>query len=151
MRGRDARRLALVVVLACPLGACRDRESAMPERQTTTGMQPRMHPTAVEGCLRAGVANNTFVLTASRAEGAGDAGTYELTGPESLNMRAHLGQQVQVEGTVRAAEEVASTSGTARRSAPGVPETPVVETLTKVEVRRLAVSAIRPLRKPCAE
>src|SRR2546425_13065972 len=50
--------------LVLAMGGC--RKAAAPELQTTTGVQPRMEPMTVTGCLKSGVADNTFVLMASQ-------------------------------------------------------------------------------------
>jgi hypothetical protein len=120
-----------------------------PESQTTTGVRERMEPTTVTGCLRAGVvADQTFVLTAMRAEGASESATYHLTGLEGVELGDHVGQQVEVSGILRAEQEVVSISGPAEveKKAEG---TPVVETRTEVDVKRLDVSAVRPTGQPC--
>ena len=49
-------------------GACK-REATAPELQTTRGEQARMQPISVTGCLRGGLAENTYVLIASQTSG----------------------------------------------------------------------------------
>ena len=99
--------------LVLTLGACK-REATAPELQTTTGQQARMQPVTVTGCLKSGMASDTFVLMTSQANGtASDTATYQLTGREGINLRQYLGQKVEVAGTVRDLERGARASLTA--------------------------------------
>src|SRR4051812_21474458 len=60
-----------IVSMVLAISACK-RQATAPELQTTTGVQPRMEPMVVAGCLRSGLAENTFVLATSGASGADD-------------------------------------------------------------------------------
>ena len=84
--------LLIVAILAAALaaGACTKRDTAVPELQRTTGMQPRSAPVIVTGCLRSGMADDAFVLIASNAADATQTATYQLTGPETVNLRHTL-------------------------------------------------------------
>ena len=123
-----------------------------PESQTTTGVQERMEPMTVTGCLRAGEADQTFVLTAMRTEGAADTATYHLTGTEGVKLGDYVGQQVEVSGTLRAEQQVVSSSGQmeVEKKAEATAGTPVVETRTEVDVRRLEVASARTTGERCA-
>jgi hypothetical protein len=137
-------------VLAVSLAAC-SQEMASPERQTTTGEQPRMEETTVSGCLKTGMDEHTFVLMAPQTAGA-ETSTYQLTSGSDVNLREHVNQQVQVTGTLRAEQEFASVGKAVEEDrAKGTSGTPVVETKTEVQVKRLAVSAVRPTGEKCAE
>ena len=58
---RTGTALALCAAAAITAGAC-ERNSPAAESQTMT-VEPRMEPATAKGCLRAGMAENTFVLT----------------------------------------------------------------------------------------
>lgn len=119
-----------------------------PELQTTTGVQPLQQPTAVTGCLKSGIADNTFILTVI-GPGA-DTATYHLVARADQNLRDHVGEQVEVSGTLKAREEIQSTSGeTAQKPAKGVNETPVVETKTELDIRQLSVDSLKPTGNRC--
>lgn len=55
-----------VVACALAIAAVGCRKAAAPELQTTTGVQQLQQPMTVSGCLKSGLADNTFVLTTSR-------------------------------------------------------------------------------------
>ena len=66
------RTTTIVVALAAvfTMGAC-NRRPTTEEQKTTTIQPPNQQPVTVTGCLKKGVvADNTFVLIASRADGA---------------------------------------------------------------------------------
>src|SRR5262245_31814267 len=131
-------------------GACQ-REASAPERQTSSGQQARMQPLSVTGCLRAGVADNTYVLMASQATGgATDTATYQLTARDDMNLRQYLGQKVEVAGTLRAEQEVASNGvATEQKPAKGTSGKPTVDTKTELDVKRLNVTTIKPIGGRC--
>jgi hypothetical protein len=138
--------------LCLTLVGCDGQEYRAPELQTTTGTQQRMEPMTTTGCLRAGVAENTFVLLAAKTEGAGETATYQLAGADSSKLRDLIGQQVEVSGTLRAEEEVASRGAPVEADrARGTSGTPAVETKTEVDVRWLDASAVRPTGQRCEE
>jgi hypothetical protein len=144
MEHRLVRTAVLFSVLALAAAAC-NRKPAAPELQTTTGVQPRTEPITVAGCLKQGVlADNTFVLTASRANGADETATYQLTGREGVTLSDYVDQQVEVSGTLRAEQQVASSSGVVEeKPAKGTSGTPAVETKTELDVKRLDVTAVK--------
>jgi hypothetical protein len=151
MHSRSLNRMAVAagVALTMAATAC-NRNTAVPEAQRTTGVQPRMESTTVAGCLRSGLAENTFVLTAEAPSSDIKTATYQLTG-NNVNLRDYVGQQVEVSGTVRAEQEIA-TSGvtTAEKPAKGVDGTPTVQTKTDLDVRQMTVSAVKPSGGRCA-
>ena len=137
--------------LALAMGAC-NRKPAAPELQTTTGVQPRAEAMTVTGCLKSGVADNTFVLMASQASGSGQTATFQLTGPEQLNLRQYVGQKVEVSGTLRAETEMTSSGGAMeQKPAKGTAGTPVVETKSDIDIKRLTVSSVKPTGNRCEE
>jgi hypothetical protein len=149
MEHRLIRTAVLFSVLALAITAC-NRKQAAPELQTTTGVQPRTEPITVAGCLKQGVlADNTFVLASSRANGAEETATYQLTARE-VQLSDYVGQQVEVSGTLRAEERIASSSGVVEeKPAKGTSGTPAVETKTELDVKRLEVTAVKPTGSRC--
>jgi hypothetical protein len=140
----------LVSSLALAAGAC-NRKEAAPELQTTTVKQPPAGTMTVNGCLKRGVlADNTFVLTASRAQGADETATYQLIGREGVPLGDYVGQQVEVSGTLRAEEQIASTGGVVQeKPAKGTTGAPEVETKTELDVKRLDVASVKPTGNRC--
>jgi hypothetical protein len=138
--------------LVLMMGACK-REAAAPELQTTRGEQARMQPISVTGCLRGGLADNTYVLMASQTTGgATDTATYQLTARDEDNLRQYVGQKVQVAGTLRTEQEVASNGvATEQKPAKGTSGTPTVDTKTEVDVKRLDVTTITPTGSRCEQ
>jgi hypothetical protein len=126
-----------------------NRNDPILETQTTSGVQPRMEAADVSGCLRAGNAENTFVLTATEAGGAGETATYQLTGHD-VNLRDYVGQQVQVSGTLRSEQQVASSGAAVVDEAKGTSGTPTVETKTELNVKEMTVSAVKASGERCA-
>jgi hypothetical protein len=141
---------AAVLVLTSSACSQEDARSTVPPDPTTASQpQPRNQPMTVTGCLRAGEAANTFVLTAAGAEGTAEPATYELVGT-SVQLTDHIGDRVEVTGTLESEQDLRSrTSATEAEKPKGTTGTPVVETQTKVEIRRLEVSAVRPISGDC--
>jgi hypothetical protein len=139
-----------ILAFALSSGCSRQNDPATPPEPTTASApQQRNQPTTVTGCLRAGEAANTFVLTAAGAEGAPEPATYELVGA-SAQLSDHVGDRVEVTGTLAAEQDLRSpTSAAEADKAKGTTGTPVVETQTKVEMRRLEVSQVRPISGDC--
>jgi hypothetical protein len=126
------------------------KRPAGPGLQTTTGTEPRMETVKVDGCLRAGLAENTFVLMREAEPGSGKPATYQLTG-QTDSLRDYVGQQVDVSGTLRSEERVATTGDVAvDKPAKGTAGTPTVETGTELDIKQLTVSAIAPTGQRCA-
>lgn len=134
-------------------GACRDSTTPPAgETQTQTSQQTNI-PMTVAGCLKAGEAAGTFVLTAARAEGQGETATYQLVGDASQNLQDQIGRQVEVTGTVNAQQEIAATGArvpTDKEERPaGTSGTPTVQTKTEIDIKRLSVSSVKPLGDKC--
>jgi hypothetical protein len=134
--------------------ACnRNEETPVPaaEIQTTQPAQQSNQPVTVGGCLRAGEAADTFVLTASEPSQATDTATYQLVGNPSVDLRSHVGQRVEVSGVVRQQQEVATRTAPAPAGEreTGTSGTPKVETSTKVAFKQLDVSGLKPLGESC--
>jgi hypothetical protein len=138
---------AVVAISAC------GRQQTTPELQTTSGNQARNQPVDVTGCLRAGEADDTFVLTASHETPAENAtSTYQLKGPDRLDLKSYVGKTVEVIGTMRAEQAVTSDSGaTQEKAAKGTSGTPTVETKTNLNVRQVSVDSVKAIGDRCPE
>jgi len=142
---------AVAMATAFVAAGC-NRKSAAPELQTTTGAQPRADAITVSGCLRAGLADDTFVLTVidPTASTTDATATYQLTG-NTQALRDHVGEQVQVSGTLRAEQEIASKGdAVAEKPAAGTSGTPTVQTKTDLDVKQMTVSSVTPSGQRCA-
>ena len=149
MRHRPFVRTALALSVLALAVSCSNK-TAVPEAQKTSGVQQRMERVTVTGCLRSGIADGTFVLITVQPQDSAKTANYQLTGQEGVNLRQYIGQQVAVSGTVRSEQEVTSSSGTTQeKAAKGTSGTPTVETKTELDVRRLDVSAVKPIGSSC--
>jgi hypothetical protein len=69
-----------------------------------------------------------------------------------VNLRDHIGQQVEVSGVVRSEQEMASASPSrpaANDAATGTSGTPTVQTRTQLQVRQLEVNSVKPAGGKC--
>jgi hypothetical protein len=148
--------LAGCVILSLAATACGGDEPQVPPAtsQTQSSRQPNQ-PTSVTGCLRAGDAANTFVLTATATGDAAVPATYHLTSTGNANLQDHIGKRVEVSGVVEAQSQIATreapkpadnATGTA-----GSPGTPTVQTGTRLDVQRIDVASIRPTGESCGD
>ena len=142
---------------ACALAACvacGDRGTEVPplETQTLTPPQAQATPERVQGCLRAGEASGTFVLTASAIDTHMTAATYQLLGAGDA-LQPHIGTRVEVSGTVVAEQTARSEGATlpAENIAKGTAGTPTVQSTTKVEMKQLQVAAVTPIAGECED
>ena len=143
----------MVAVAALVLGvsACNRSQSTTPELATKTPERPLNQPATVSGCLRAGLADNTFVLHSSKADGSTATVTYQLTAAPGVELRSFAGQEVEVSGTLESQQTVATTGKVQEPPAKGAAGTPVVETKSELDVRRLKVSAVKPSGNRCSD
>lgn len=134
-------------------GACsRNDTKATPAAEATvkTPAVPQNNPMTLTGCLRAGEAADTFVLTTAQTENSAETATYHLTGVQGVNLRDHIGHQVEVNGVVRSEQEVASASPPRpAERAEGTSGTPTVQTRTNLQVRRFEVQSLKPTGGKC--
>ena len=141
---------ALLVTVA--LGAC-NREPQVPVAESAaTQAQSMNQPTTVKGCLRAGEAADTFVLTAEKAATGDQTATYQLQPSEGVALAEHVGRQVEVSGTVVAQQELTTQSSTqpADKSR-GTSGTPAVSTTTELEIKKLNVGQVRRIDGSCPD
>jgi hypothetical protein len=105
----------------------------------------------VTGCLRAGEASDTYVLTQDASNtGAQKTANYQLVGAKSVDLRQHIGERVQVTGVLAKQQEVATRSTpTQEDKATGTTGKPTVQTETQVDMRTLQVSSVNPQGGKC--
>ena len=149
--------LSLIAVVVALTGAvaCGGNGEQVPalETQTVTPPQETAMPERVQGCLRAGEAEGTFVLTSSAIDTQMAAATYELAAaPAALaGLAAHVGRRVEVTGTI-VSEQTAQSRGPsmpAADTAAGTSGTPTVQSTTEVDVKRLQVASVTPVDGDC--
>ena len=120
------------------------------EATTQSAVVPQNNPMTLTGCLRAGEGSDTFVLTTAQAQDSAETATYHLTGAQGVNLRDHIGQQVEVSGVVRSEQDMASSSRSREADrAEGTSGTPTVQTRTQLQVRELAVDSVKPSGGKC--
>jgi hypothetical protein len=156
MRYRHARAAMLGAALTVPLAgaACNRANNETPaaaEKQAVSPEQRTAAPMTVSGCLRAGDATDTFVLTTAQTATGEPTATYQLVGLNGVNIRDHVGKHVEVQGILNAQQQVASQSTTDRApNATGTSgTTPSVSTATDLKIRRLDVQQIKTVEKEC--
>ena len=141
-------RLIPITTMACAavlaFSAC-NRKPAAPELQTTTGVQPRAESVSLTGCLQRGViADDTFVLLVSQTAGTGTTATYQLTARPELNLRDHVGEQVEVSGALRSELEFTSAAGAVKEQPYGwYRRLQLLQVLPRILVRFLMQLMIR--------
>lgn len=158
MRGMKAMAAAAAVAACVACGGNGEEVPAL-EQQSVTPPQATAMPERVQGCLGAGETEGTYVLTAGAADTMTDAATYQLQG-DLGQLAAHIGRRVEVEGTV-VSEQVARSRGAAMPAAEsdddeaagtsGSGTTPIVQSTTEVEVKRLEVSSVTPIDADCGD
>ena len=145
--------LAVVFGVAASVAACgRSGEKSSPpaEVQTRSPVEQVNAPVKLTGCLRAGDAADTFVLTTARSAEGEQTATYQLTGGPSDRLREQIGKQVEVSGIVRTQQRSRSLSETrSAERAKGTSGTPSVSTRTDLQIRQLEVRSMRPLGDRC--
>ena len=142
---------ALIVVLA--VGACnRSPRAPAAETQTATPVQSTNQPTTAKGCLRAGEAPDTYVLTGEKATTGDQTATYQLHATEGVTLAEHVGRQVEVSGSVVAQQEITTRSTTqpAGKSA-GTSGKPAVSTATELDIKKLMVREVRRIAGSCPD
>jgi hypothetical protein len=126
---------------------CGRTEQAAPaaEKQAQSPVQKMSVPESVTGCLRAGDAAGTFVLTTSQTDDGKTPTTYDLTPATGVNLQDHVGHRVAINGIVT--EQQATTAATAATPATdekprGTTGTPTVQTTTTLQMRRMNVQTV---------
>lgn len=143
----------LAVALAS--GACggnSEGETRSVSESQTQAARPANEPLTVTGCLKAGEAAGTFVLTAARSGGSDQTASYHLVGSPNANLEDHTGNRVEVSGTLNAQQEIASrtTAVPADKDQPtGTAGEPTVVTSTEIDIKRMSVDSVKPLGEKC--
>jgi hypothetical protein len=147
-------RSAAAALLACALAAaaCSSEPEVPPAQSQTQSNQQLNTPATVTGCLRAGEAADTFVLTASAATTtASTPATYQLDGTGGVNLSDHVGRRVEVTGIIADQQHIATREPArpADDKAAGTSGTPTVQTSTQLALRTLQVKQVRPADGSC--
>ena len=147
------RLLCGMLIAAAAVSACHRKEPPpAADTQTATPVQTANAPTTVTGCLRAGDASDTFVLTAARSETGEQTANYQLYPAADVKLADHLGHQVAVTGVLRAQQEVQTRSTTEPAGKPtGTGGTPSVSTATELDIKQLNVQQVRPTGEKCPD
>lgn len=151
MTKSSKRGLAALFAMTLAAAACGSEPDAPAAQSQTSTTQQLNTPATVTGCLRAGEAANTFVLTASATGEGATPATYHLEGAADNNLQSHVGRRVEVTGIVAEQQHVATreTPQAADQRATGTSGTPTVQTGTQLAVRTVQVKTIRPLDGRC--
>ena len=141
------------IAMAVTSGACRQKpkSTSVAESQSQSA-QPANQPVTIAGCLKAGEAPETFVLTAARTGGSNETATYQLVAAPDVNLKDHVGHRVEINGMVNTQQEIASrtTAVPNERSRPtGTSGSPKVETKTEIDIKRVSVSSVKPISDKC--
>jgi hypothetical protein len=141
-----------LLALAAGSGACnREPEAPVARIEMTTPLAKPAEPMEVRGCIRAGEAANTFVLTAAVTETGMPAANYALTGAQDVDLSQYVGNHVEVHGVITEAQQRTTASATDFQEPEerGTTGTPAVATTTEVQFRELEVRRIRPVEGSC--
>jgi hypothetical protein len=142
------------IAVSVPLAGCGGDEPEAPPATTQSQATTESNaPTTVTGCLRAGDAADTFVLTTSRTEEGTTPTTYHLTGNPGVNLQDHIGKRIEVTGVVDrqaqfALREAPKTAENATGTA-GSAGTPTVQTGAQLNIQRLNVTGVKPADGEC--
>ena len=140
-----------LMAMAVATSAC-NKEPEVPAAQSQTQSTQQLNtPATLTGCLRAGEAANTFVLTASAAADSTTPATYQLLPAANVALNDHVGHRIEVQGIVEEQQHVATTE-TAKpvdEKATGTAGTPTVQTGTQLALRTMQVNSVRPVAGSC--
>lgn len=135
---------------ACNRGE--DKAAPVAQIQTQTPQAGTNAPMTVTGCLRAGEAPGTFVLTTTTGSAGEQAATYQLAGREGVDLRSQVGSQIEITGVMTSQQEIASrtpAAPAAGEKATGTSGTPTVATSTEVAIKQLQVQTVRRVADKC--
>jgi hypothetical protein len=144
--------LTALFIAAAAAGACSREEPAAPVAQAQTqNVQKPNVPTLVTGCLRAGEATDTFVLTSSQTTDGAVPATYQLNGSAGVNLADHVGKRIEVNGVLREQAQIATSESKqpAEDRAKGTSGTPSVQTATQLSIRQLDVTSVKSAGGDC--
>ena len=139
------------VAAAVLVAGCASEPEVPPAVSQSAVTRDVERPETVTGCLKAGEAANTYVLTTSRTVDGATPATYHLTGAYDLNLQQHVGSRVEATGVVESQSEIATRSTAQRpdnaQSTAGA--TPSVQTGTELSIRRMNVTSVRGVEGEC--
>ena len=151
MSGRAVWVCGMLVIVAAASGCQRRDRTPAAQSQSASAAQTTTMPTTITGCLRAGDASDTFVLTTARTTD-GQTATYQLHPIPGIQLTEHVGRQVEVNGVLRSQQEVSTSSSTQPAGKPtGTAGTPEVSTSTELSVKQLEVQRVRPIGERCPD
>jgi len=146
--------LCILMTVAVAAAGCRGRDAEVPAAQAETATsRPANSPATVTGCLRAGEAENTFVLTTAKTVDGAPTTTYELAGNAGVNLQDHVGHRVEVSGLVNERSQIATRqspqSADKATGTAGSGANPTVQTGTQLSIQRLDVSSVKRAAGDC--
>lgn len=143
--------VAALFAVSLAAAACSSEPEAPVVQSQTQSTQQLNTPATLTGCLRAGEAGNTFVLTASATNDGSAPATYQLEGSGGANLTDHVGKRLEVTGIIADQQHVATTEAAkpADQKATGTTGTPTVQTSTQLALRTFQVKQVRPLGENC--
>ena len=140
---------AAIIAIVAISGCNRKQRAPAAQSQAATGVQETNQPTTVKGCLRAGEAPDTYVLTGERTAPANQTATYQLQPAEGVALAEHIGKEVEVEGVIVAQQEITTQSSPQRAKPTGTGGTPTVSSTTELDIKKLTVRSVRPIDDHC--
>lgn len=148
---RTAVILSGAVALTVAAGCNKDEQAAATaEQQAVSPIQEASRPMTVTGCLRAGDAAGTYVLTTDRSTTGEPTATYQLVGTDGADLSDHVGRRVEARGVLDAQQQVTTRSTTdPAPNATATSGTPTVATTTQLNLRRLEVREVRQVEGSC--
>ena len=143
-----------IIAVAAFSGGCKrsDKNTApVAQIQTQTPAQAVNQPLTVTGCLRAGEASDTYVLTSSETKDGTTPATYLLVATSGVNLGENVGNRVEVAGTVSTQQQVSTVTPAvpAQNKPTGTAGTPTVQTQTQLDMRRMEVNSLNRLGDRC--
>src|SRR3954451_18265532 len=142
--------LAATAVAGCSRSGSDQKNAPTAEVKTQQPAEAVNKPVTLSGCMRAGEATDTYVLTTSATADGQAPATYQLAGASGVNLRDQIGNRVEVSGVVRTQQETQShTSSPAANAPTGTSGTQSVDTTTELNIKPRDVSSFKPLGQKC--
>jgi hypothetical protein len=144
--------LATGLIAAASVVAACSNDPEVPPAQTQTEVSRQVDaPATVTGCLRAGDAASTFVLTTAQTVDGIPAATYHLTSTPDVDLRPHVGSRVEASGIVDSQSQIATRepSQPAANATGTAGSTPSVQTGTELAIKRFDVKSIKRVGGEC--
>jgi hypothetical protein len=144
-----------IVAVAYGAAACRSNKkdtTPVAQIQTQTPPQAVNQPVTVTGCLRAGDASDTFVLTTSETRDGATPATYVVVSNTSgVNLRDNIGERIEVTGVLTTQQQASTTTPPAppANKPTGTAGTPKMQTQAELDMRRIAVNSVNRVGGHC--